>query len=508
MPVIKREESPEPSINSLAPPVPPPESSRTSKAGRWFQSDDAEDVKPPMPQTPPVSTLRLATKQVHRSSKSGAVYRDAGYQSVLDEETVIVPRTQLGDLQYHVQLLQNANTTSEEKVREQERVIRELVSFNHRMHSSMADLHRRLSLVESAQTFNHKFPEPVRATGYDAVEGRRSRSPSPVAQNYRNRETPLSIGKVRGRKQLQIEVPGKMYQPAGTGLQTPATSLMSKFPSRTPNLPLTPGRFGPPPSARKTSTFITKRGIHNLGNMVPPTYSRIPLVPLTDSEVIVFFFNALARPNVSLRLYARGWGPQQICEVLNSHREIEPPYLRNTCSVKCTTAIKKGREKYGEQWEAETRKIFEDKVVCRDEKATDMICLDPDELHRSVDFEILDMCKGLKKFPGKDDGGIFTRCVQYCQENDAPYKVSNVWELASDLAAGITPKRIVSDSSTSSGGFSEALASALKASNHGEEDMEDDEEEEGGTGSQEGDEFSGDDSVMGGAEEAETQESD
>jgi hypothetical protein len=50
---------------------------------------------------------------------------------------------------------------------------------------------------------------------------------------------------------------------------------------------------------------------------------------------------------------------------------------------------------------------------------------------------------GLKKHCslGEDgDGGIFTRCVIYCQENNAAYNVSNVWQLASDLIAGRTPR--------------------------------------------------------------------
>jgi hypothetical protein len=181
--------------------------------------------------------------------------------------------------------------------------------------------------------------------------------------------------------------------------------------------------------------------------MVPPTYAQLPLLPLTDTEVIVYFFNALVRPIVSLRLYAREWGPLQICETLNSHRSVEPEYLRNTCSVKCTTAIKKGREKYGELWEPTNRAIFEDRVRCTDDKATDMIRLAPDELHLAVDFDIRALCNGLKKFPNDRDGGIFTRCVKYCQENETNYKLSNVWELASDLDACRTPRRVVSNTS-------------------------------------------------------------
>jgi hypothetical protein len=60
------------------------------------------------------------------------------------------------------------------------------------------------------------------------------------------------------------------------------------------------------------------------------------------------------------------------------------------------------------------------------------------------------MCDGLLKHPNEEDGGIFTRCVKYCQEHDAAYKLSDVWELASDLDAGRTPRRICSASSSGS----------------------------------------------------------
>jgi hypothetical protein len=93
--------------------------------------------------------------------------------------------------------------------------------------------------------------------------------------------------------------------------------------------------------------------------MVPPSNAMIPFLPLTDTEIIVYFFNSLCRPIVSLRLYARGWGPAAISDAINSHRVVKPAYLRNTCSVKCTTAIKKGIEKYGEEWDVVTRAKFQ-----------------------------------------------------------------------------------------------------------------------------------------------------
>lgn len=218
---------------------------------------------------------------------------------------------------------------------------------------------------------------------------------------------------------------------------------------------------------------MAKRGQHNLDKIVPPTFAQVPLVPLTDAEIIVFFFNSLARPVVSLRLYARGWGPLQICEILNSHRAIEPEYLRNTCSVKCTTAIKKGTENYGEKWVQATRQIFADIETCTDIKATDMIRLMPDELDRAVDYNVRDLCNGLSKFPGEDDGGIFTRCVKWCHDNNAAYKLSNVWELASDLNDGRPPRRVVSNESNSSSGSSLFVRDrdAAEAAEENEDDL-------------------------------------
>jgi len=249
------------------------------------------------------------------------------------------------------------------------------------------------------------------------------------------------------------------------------------MPAQTPKTPLTPGRFGPPTGSRRTSTCINKRGIHNLDRLIPPTLAQIPLLPITDTEIIVYFFNSLTRPIVSLRLYARGWGPSNICDALNSHRNVMPEYLRNTCSVKCTTAIKKGKEKYGEEWETTNRLIFEDLDNCADDKATDMIRLSPEEMPHAVDFEVKALCNGLTKHPSEQDGGIFTRCVKYCQEHNAAYKLSDVWELASDLDANRTPRRVCSNSSTSSSGSSGLLEANSDTSKDGDEKMGDAEEE-------------------------------
>ena len=221
----------------------------------------------------------------------------------------------------------------------------------------------------------------------------------------------------------------------------PSSAASAKFPS-TPRTPYTPGRIGPPDSYKKTATSINKRDIHNLNKSSPPTNVQLPMVPLTDTEVIVYFFNSLSKPVVSLRLYARGWGPASIVQCLNDHREVEPPYLRNTCSVKCTTAIKNGRKQFGDDWEAEYRAVFAEADDC---KATDLIRADEDE---TVDYYVRALCANLKQHPTGHDAGIFTACVKYCAEHNAPYTMSNVYQLAIDLQDGNIPLHPASPASS------------------------------------------------------------
>jgi hypothetical protein len=160
----------------------------------------------------------------------------------------------------------------------------------------------------------------------------------------------------------------------------------------------------------------------------------LPKIPLTDVEVIVFFFNSLCKPMVSLRLYGRNWGPATIVQVLNDHRSIEPPYLRNTCSVKCTTALKNGRKLFGNDWEHGYRAVF---ATADDARATDLIRTDDEN---AVDYDIRALGTNLKSFPDEAGAGIFTRCVEYCIENNAPYTMSNVHLLALDLQNGVIPQ--------------------------------------------------------------------
>ncbi|KAH8725697.1 hypothetical protein GQ44DRAFT_796855 [Phaeosphaeriaceae sp. PMI808] len=367
-----------------------------------------------------------------------------------DGLTVTISRTEFEALQDEVRDLLHSQAATEERVEDQDGLIDQLVNSNRQIYSMLEDANARMSRLETNKmsTFgNASMAAPAIGSTieYRGIADGRSRSPSPHSQDYRARDEPINTK--RGRKNLAISLPGKMYIPPGAELPTPMTALTGTFSSKapkapkTPKTPRTPGRAGPPSGCKKAVTSVSKRlrGMHNLDKTIPPTFAQLPSIPLTDTELIVFFFNSLSRPIVALRLYGRGWGPATICDVLNSHRVIEPEYLRNTCSVKCITALKKGREQYGEEWEKDVRSAFEDLVGTTDVEATEMIQLTPDELPRKVDFEMQDLCVDLRRFPDEENGGIFTQCVKHCQEKNFACKVSEAGKLAEDLEAGRTP---------------------------------------------------------------------
>lgn len=367
-------------------------------------------------------------------------------------------------------------------VNEQQMVVGELVIFNHNVHAAVLQLQSRMTKLENENELLHSMlaqgAEVIETRPYTAQAAqhstqdrdninKRSCSPSHTPEEYRShgdlamslRGAATSSARKKGaRKHLQIQIPGKMFTSSQiAGLPTPlsraavrifqdyfqllfkantkpqttlsagTTAPVSSF----PKMPVTPGRIGPHNTGKKSVTSINKRGNHNLDKTMPPPYAQIPMVPLTDTEIIVYFFQSLSRPMVSLRLYARNWGPRNIVEVLHDHREIEPPYLRNTCSVKCTTAIKKGKDKFGDDWERAYREVFSQAF---DEQATDLVHLEDDELMHAMDYDIRSLSVGIKKHPKLGvDGGIFTQCVQYCHEHNAPYTLNNVWQLAADL---------------------------------------------------------------------------
>lgn len=173
----------------------------------------------------------------------------------------------------------------------------------------------------------------------------------------------------------------------------------------------------------------------------PGLYSHsLPFSRFTEADIFrSYFFNSLTRPVVALRLYRRGWGPAKITDVLNEHREIDPPYLRNTCSVKCTTSLRRGAERYGDEWDVELR---EELKTCDDAKATELIRVQEEECEEPLDIDIQDLLRGLKKHPihDEDGAGLFTKCVQYCEKHKLSWMLSDVEDLAEAIKAGVRPE--------------------------------------------------------------------
>ncbi|KAF1954444.1 hypothetical protein CC80DRAFT_506456 [Byssothecium circinans] len=211
----------------------------------------------------------------------------------------------------------------------------------------------------------------------------------------------------------------------------------------TPNTPNTPHSPTPMSNRPKSKTSFNKKPTNDLSQKMPPAMVQMPLVPLTDKEILVFFFNSVSRPIVATRIYGRQWGPAKISAVVNEHRTILPyGYSRNTCSVKFTTAIKLGRKQHGEgfeEWEENTRAFFYN--VTDDAVATDAIRLAEEEMDQEEDFNVLELVHDLKKYPVEEDGeqGLFTKCVQYCVENEVDIKLSQIHLLAIAIWNGYHP---------------------------------------------------------------------
>jgi hypothetical protein len=190
---------------------------------------------------------------------------------------------------------------------------------------------------------------------------------------------------------------------------------------------------------KKGNTMLNKRKTHNLTSTLAPIFTQIPAVPLTDKELVVYLFNSLSRPIVAIRLYERGWGPARICDTLNSHRAIDPPYLRNTCSVKCITAIRRGLEKWGNEWDAQLRDLLRD---ADDATATDALRIQDDESDQVFDVDVLQLLNGLVKHADDEDedsAGIFTQCVKYCAGREISWPLSKLHHVALALQEGREP---------------------------------------------------------------------
>lgn len=148
---------------------------------------------------------------------------------------------------------------------------------------------------------------------------------------------------------------------------------------------------------------------------------------------------------MTFRLYTRGWGPARIVDTLNFHRSITPKYLRNTCSVKCTTARKRGIERHGQAWAENLHNAFRasenDNLA-----ATRLLDFDDSEKDQVQDVDLLDCVRGLRHHPlenaeGEDitvrgEMSIFAKCVFWCQKNGVGCRISEAHILAAKLQSG------------------------------------------------------------------------
>lgn len=201
--------------------------------------------------------------------------------------------------------------------------------------------------------------------------------------------------------------------------------------------------------------MLYKKDKHDLKGKLPPANTKLPLVPLTDVELIVFFYNSTIRPIVSVRLYARG-GPNWIAKMINEHRVVKPEgYKRNTCSVHCNKAVKTFISMHGEEWKTKTSEYF---MTANDEQATDTIRQRGEELTNACDFPVLDLFKDLIKFPGEHQSGIFTHSIRWCRENNVNAMVSQVHLIAEALKKGEDPRDSIDFSTTPTYGGSAMAA--------------------------------------------------
>lgn len=184
-------------------------------------------------------------------------------------------------------------------------------------------------------------------------------------------------------------------------------------------------------------TALYKKDKHDLTGKLPPANLRLPEVPLSDVEIIVFFYNSSSRPVVAVRLYARG-GPYVIAQIINEHRVVKPEgYKRNTCSVHCNKGVKTFIRVNGEDRKKQMSAFFE---AAGDLEATNAIRHAENELENTCDFPMLGLFKDLIKLPSGPQAGIFTECVKWCQENQANAMISQAHLIAEALTAGTDPR--------------------------------------------------------------------
>ncbi|KAF2258047.1 hypothetical protein CC78DRAFT_549442 [Lojkania enalia] len=332
-----------------------------------------------------------------------------------------------------------ATSVTEQELTRQRGIITELTSFNENVYRYLGSLHERLERVErenaSLRALVSTRTNSLRPS-YRSIIDNRSRSPSPLREEPILGDNDFRITFVNENENDQNTADDSIGDASDEDNESEygnrKTTTLENIGLPTPRTPQAQMLLTTP----KNSTLLSKRSVHNLAKVLPHPLTQFPNIELTDKEILVYFFNSLVRPIVALRLRARDWGPAAMTNVLNSHRDIYPPYLRNTCSVKCTTALKRGKDKHGNQWYETTAEKL---AGANDIEATVMCRITQDETDEAFDINVLDLVSFLKKHPAGEGAGVFTRCVIWCEEHQINWPLSKVNELAAALNSGRMP---------------------------------------------------------------------
>lgn len=313
------------------------------------------------------------------------------------------------------QITELQNIVSGQEIRSQVYISRIPCPANHCAVREQAGKVHHLGLeYEDFQTFTIECPTPDPNRGTKSGLG-----------HDKSKPTPLSIVRFSPRPKKSLhELPTNLnlqHDPSHEDALRYVTASDTAQNLKAPNA-------SHKPYNNMLAPLISPRRTANL----PEANVKIPIVPLSDEEIIVFFFNHVQWPMVSLRLYARGKTPAKIVEILNEHREMQAGgYRRNTCCVRCTAAIKRGERHYGPNWKGEWTRFFQSED---DAKATDaMVQAKWNPRKADQDYSnVLNLIEGLKKFPKSEAGetGYFTKALKWCYKHNKNVPLSAIFPIA------------------------------------------------------------------------------
>ncbi|KAF2683918.1 hypothetical protein K458DRAFT_389140 [Lentithecium fluviatile CBS 122367] len=350
------------------------------------------------------------------------------------QQGAIISSAPYNALQGKVQALENSSVQTQLQVHKLQGVLAEVTHLNGMLYKYVGDLNARIIQLERG---NVQLGSHVENEGEAEATGASAETTAKDNKGIRS-DLDQSPSAVMGDNRLLPAFPDGLPTPITPVAKTTLAGESIEHSMDTPisQTPTTPG------GTQKPRTMLYKSMKHNLANIIPHAGTQIPVIPLTDKELIVFFFNSLQRPIVSLRLYGRNWGPSQITCVLNAHREIKPEgYKKNTTSVKCSKAIKRGQQLYGNKWYDQWKKFF---LESDDADATDAIRLSQREIDADEDgndYMVMDCLHSLKKLPVDDNNekAIFTKSVEWCVQNDVNIPLSLIHKVAIALEHDLDP---------------------------------------------------------------------